>query len=81
MIRPHRQQFGFGHNDNLVLLCVVLLSVGILLPTVKRLMDVGVSWWLSILLGLVPVALFWMAFASVAMAFIQIALWLEKRER
>jgi len=76
MPRSHHHRPGFSHDNNLIILCVVMLSVAILLPAVKRLLDLGFSWWLAIPLGLI-----WFAFSLVGMVFVNIALWLEKWER
>ncbi|PQO36827.1 hypothetical protein C5Y96_06575 [Blastopirellula marina] len=80
MIQPRQPTSGFADSEFLVTIAVLGLSLGLLLPTVKRLQDLGFSWWLSILLGLVPVALFWIAFATVVMVFFRIALWLENKQ-
>lgn len=81
MIRHHRSQFGFVHHEGLMLIAFAGISLGLFLPVVKRSLDFGFSWWLSTLLGLGLVALFWLAFSTVAIVFVQVALWLEKRQR
>lgn len=81
MNRSRRQRYGFAYNEPLILISVVLLSLAILLPVVQRLIELGFSWWLSIALGLIPVALFWVAFTAVAAAIAHIVLWVEKRQR
>lgn len=78
MNRSHHPKFGFVHHEGLMLIAVVGISLGLFLPAVRQSLDVGFSWWLSIVLGLGLVALFWLAFSTVAMAFVRIALWIEE---
>lgn len=81
MARLRHPRYGFADSETLVVIAVAGLSLGIFLPAMKRSLDLGLSWWLSILLGLGLVALFWIAFATVSMVVIQIAMWLERSEQ
>lgn len=81
MIRSRRSKFGFASHEGIFLIAILGISLGLFFPAVRTSMEAGSSWWLSIPLGLGTVALFWLAFTTVAMVFVQIALWLETRER
>ena len=81
MFRPRRLKSGFAHNEGLLLIAIVGISLGLFLPALRQSMDAGLSWWLSPLLGLGLVALFWLAFATVATVFIRVAMWIEEEWR
>lgn len=81
MTRHNHLRKGFVHHEGLMLIAIVGISLGLFLPAVRHSTDAGFSWWLSILLGLCLVAIFWLAFTTVATVFIQVALWLEERQR
>lgn len=78
MNRSRHPKFGFASHEGLMLIAVAGISLGLFFPAVRHSMETGFSGWLSTLLGLGLVALFWLAFTTVAMVIVRIALWIEE---